>query len=65
MHFGMVICCVPFLSHCDLDILSFYNTRVRGISFILFEVGIPNLVCGFILEWQSGAYILGHFYIDF
>ena len=23
---------------------------------ILFEVGIQNLVCGFILGWQSGAY---------
>ena len=30
--------------------------RVRSISPIFFEVGIPNLVCGYILEWQSVAY---------
>ena len=30
--------------------------RVRCISPILFEVGIPNLVCGCILGWQSVAY---------
>ena len=23
---------------------------------MLFELGIPNLVCGFILGWQSGMY---------
>ena len=30
--------------------------HVRCISPILFEVGIPNLVCGCILGWQSVAY---------
>ena len=30
--------------------------RVRSISPIFFEVGIPNLVCGYILEWRSVAY---------
>ena len=30
--------------------------RVRCISSIFFEVGIPNLVCGCILGWQSVAY---------
>ena len=30
--------------------------RVRSISPIFFEVGIPNLLCGFILGWQSVAY---------
>ena len=30
--------------------------RVRCISPIFFEVGIPNLVCGCILGWQSVAY---------
>ena len=30
--------------------------RVRSISPIFFEVGIPNLVCGCILVWQSVAY---------
>ena len=32
--------------------------RVRSISPIFFEVGIPNLVCGYILGWQSVAYYL-------
>ena len=30
--------------------------RVRSISSIFFEVGIPNLVCGYILRWRSVAY---------
>ena len=30
--------------------------RVRSISPIFFEVGIPNLVCGYILRWRSAAY---------
>ena len=30
--------------------------RVRSISPIFFEVGIPNLVCGYILGWQSVTY---------
>ena len=30
--------------------------RVRSISPIFFEVGFPNLVCGYILGWQSVAY---------
>ena len=29
--------------------------RVRSISPIFFEVGIPNLVCGCILGWRSVA----------
>ena len=29
---------------------------VRCISPIFFEVGIPNLGCGYILGWQSVAY---------
>ena len=34
--------------------------RVRCISPIFFEVGIPNLVCGCILGWWSVAY---HFWV--
>ena len=34
--------------------------RVRYISPIFFEVGIPNLVCGCILGWWSVAY---HFWV--
>ena len=30
--------------------------RVRSISPIFFEVGIPNLVSGYILGWRSVAY---------
>ena len=34
--------------------------RVRSISPIFFEVGIPNLVCGYILGWWTVAY---HFWV--
>ena len=34
--------------------------RVRSISPIFFEVGIPNLVCGYILGWRSVAF---HFWV--
>ena len=34
--------------------------RVRCISPIFFEVGIPNLICGCILGWRSVAY---HFWV--
>ena len=30
--------------------------RVRSISPIFFEVGIPNLMCGYILGWHSVTY---------
>ena len=30
--------------------------RVRRISHIFFEEGIPNLVCGCILGWRSVVY---------
>ena len=33
-----------------------FRFRVRSISPIFFEVGIPNLVCGYILGWRSVAY---------
>ena len=33
---------------------------VRSISPIFFGVGIPNLVCGYILGWRSVAY---HFWV--
>ena len=68
MHLGIGGCCVLFSGHCDRDLdlwLSFYSNknvrpsvplRVRCISPIFFEVGIPNLMCGCILRWQSVAY---------
>ena len=57
MNLGMVECRVQLLGHCDLDIRPrFKEIRVGSISLKLFEVGIPNLVCGCILEWQSIVY---------
>ena len=42
---------------CDLDLLpQFLNKCVRSIPPILFEVGIPNLVCGHILGSQSAMF---------
>ena len=36
--------------------LVFKNDCVQSISAILFDVGIPNLGCWFLLGWRSGAY---------
>ena len=42
---------VPFLSHCDLTYdLVLKKNHVQSISLILFELGIPNLMCGYILR---------------
>ena len=61
MHLGMTECHISFLGHCDLDLQpSFKNFCFQSISLILFEVGIPNLVCGAILGWQS---VVFHFRI--
>ena len=63
MHLGMTKCHIPFSGHCDLDLNlcpSFKNFCVMDISLIFFEVGIPNLVCIFILGWQSVTY---HFWV--
>ena len=57
MHLGMPESHKPFLGHCDLDLwFSFKNYCVQSISPILFDVGIPNLGCWFLLGWRSGAY---------
>ena len=48
MHLGMMECNISFSGHCDFDLQSLFLT--------FFEVGIPNLVCGCILGWQSVAY---------
>ena len=34
--------------------------RVQSIIPIFFDIGIPNLVCGYILGWRSVAY---HFWV--
>ena len=57
MHLGMTGCHMQFLGHCDLDLWpSFKNYRVRSTTLIFFELGIPNLVCGCILEQGSVMY---------
>ena len=59
MHFRMSKCRVPFWGHCDLDLWPRYKSNCfLGISPILFEAGIINLVCGCILGWWSVAYRL-------
>ena len=55
----MVECLLLFTGHWDLDLLpSFNNDCVRSISLILFEIGIPNLVCECILGWSRVLYHL-------
>ena len=59
MHLGMAKCHILFSGHFDLDLWPTFNTDcVRNISLILFEIGIPNLVCGCILGWWSVMYHL-------
>ena len=54
---GWVSCTI--FGHCDLDHWpSFNNNCVRSISLLLFEIGIPNLVCECILGWWSVLYHL-------
>ena len=57
MHMWMAKYQVPFPGQCDLDLwLSFKKNHVQSISFLFFEVGIPNLMFESILGWQSAAY---------
>ena len=61
MHLGMVESHILFSGHCDLDLRPSFNYNcVRSISLILFENGIPNLVCECILGWLS---VLYHFWV--
>ena len=51
MHHWMVICCEPTMAlTCGIS---------RIIVFGAFVVGIPNLVCEFLLGWRSCAYHFG------
>ena len=53
----MTECHISFSSHCNLELWpSFKNYSVQSLSLTFFEVGIPNLVCGYILGWRSVAY---------
>ena len=63
----MAECRVLFLGHTLTSDLVFIVIKclsvplcIRCISPILFEVGIPNLMCGCILGWRSVAY---HFWV--
>ena len=53
MCLGMEESHIPFSGHCDLDLWPSFNNCVRSISLILFEIGIPNLVCECILGCWS------------
>ena len=47
---GVPECSILFLGRCDLDLWpQFKKNCVRSISPILFEIRIPNLVCGYTL----------------
>ena len=60
MYLGMTECHILFSGHCDLDLRpSFKNYCGQSLSPIFFEVGIPNLVCEYILGWRSVAYHFG------
>ena len=56
----MVECCVLFTGHCDLKLDSdlVFRIIISGTYLLLFEIGIPNLECKCILEWQI---VLFHF----
>ena len=61
MYLGMTECHISFSGHCDLDLLPiFKNYCSRSLSPIFFEIGIPNLVCRYILGWRSVVY---HFWV--
>ena len=48
-------------SHCDLDFCPSFNINcVRSTSLILFEIGIPKLMCECILGWWNATY---HFWV--
>ena len=57
MHLRMAKCCIAVYGLCDLDLWAIFRIIMFGAFFsILFELGIPNLVCGCFLGWQSVMY---------
>ena len=46
----------PSVRPCVRPCVRLSRFRVRSVSLIFFEVGFPNLVCGYILGWRSVAY---------
>ena len=55
-HFRVTVTLTSDLDFIVVNVRPSVPLRVRCISPILFEVGIPNLVCGCILGWRSVAY---------
>ena len=51
----MAKCCIPFWVTVTLTSDLVVRIIMFG-AFILFELGIPNLVCAFIFGWQSVMY---------
>ena len=43
MYLGMAECHMQFLGHCDLDLV--FRIVLSVAYLILFELGIPNLLC--------------------
>ena len=56
----MVECNVLFTGHCNLTSDLVFRIIMSRAYFIIFEVGIPNLVCECILGWLS---VLSHFQV--
>ena len=59
MILGNPECRIPFLDHCDIELELISRKIVSGAFLLLFGVGIPNLVCGCILELRCVAYHFG------
>ena len=55
-HIVIALSVRPSVSPSVRQSVSASRFRVRSISPILFEVGIPNLVCGYVSGWRSVAY---------
>ena len=55
-----------FFGHCDPDFDVLYNNRVWSISPILYDLELPNLLCGYIYTFVAVRQLLfpGHCGID-
>ena len=58
MHLGMVECLVPFSVTVTLTSDLVLIIIVSGAYLLIFEIGIPNLVCECIFGWWSVLYHL-------
>ena len=58
MHLAMAECHIPFRVNVTLTSDLVLIIIVSGAYLILFEIGIPNLVCECILGWWSVLYHL-------